>query len=208
MNNLVLLRHGQSIWNLENRFTGWKDIELSEKGKIEAKDSGRLISKKNIKIDKVYSSVLKRANDTAIIAMKEAEYNHLFSNKKLIMNKNQAFNERDYGNLTGLNKKETSIKFGEEQVHLWRRSFDINPPGGESLKDVVGRVQPYFEKTIKQDIKEGSNILLSAHGNSLRALFFILKFYDIKTITTAEIPTGKPFIVEYEKNEIINKYFL
>ena len=208
MSKLVLLRHGQSQWNLENRFTGWKDIGLSEKGVLEAKESGRLIKEKKILIDAVYSSKLKRANDTAIIAMKEANYDHLFNDGELIMTKNKAVNERDYGDLTGLNKKETAEKYGKEQVHIWRRSYDVQPPGGESLKNVVERVKPYFENTIKKDLEDEKNILLSAHGNSLRALFLILNFYTIETISTAEIPTGKPFIIEYENKKITNKYFL
>ena len=127
--------------------------------------------------------------------MKEAEYNHLFDGEKLIMIKNDSLNERDYGELTGLNKLETANKFGKDQVHIWRRSFDINPPGGESLKDVVNRVEPYFNEIIKKDLLENKNILVAAHGNSLRALFFILNFYDIKSISQAEIPTGKPFVI-------------
>ena len=208
MNKLVLLRHGQSQWNLENRFTGWKDIELSENGILEAKESGRLIKEKKIPIDIVYSSELKRSIDTAIIAMKEANYDHLFNNGELIIIKNIAVNERDYGDLTGLNKQETAEKFGKEQVHIWRRSYDVNPPGGESLKNVVERVKPYFESSMKKDLEDKKNILLSAHGNSLRALFLILNFYTAETISTAEIPTGKPFIIEYESNKITNKYFL
>ena len=205
---LILLRHGQSQWNLENRFTGWKDIGLSENGELEAKNSGRLIREKKIPIDVVYSSELKRAIDTAIIAMKEANYDHLFNNGELIIIKNIAVNERDYGDLTGLNKKETAEKYGKEQVHIWRRSYDVNPPGGESLKNVVERVKPYFESSMKKDLEDEKNILLSAHGNSLRALFLILNFYTAETISTAEIPTGKPFIIEYENNKITNKYFL
>ena len=208
MSKLVLLRHGQSQWNLENRFTGWKDIELSENGILEAKESGRLIKEKIIPIDIVYSSGLKRAIDTAVIAMKEANYDHLFNNGELIIIKNIAVNERDYGDLTGLNKKETAEKYGKEQVHIWRRSYDVNPPGGESLKHVVERVKPYFENTMKKDLENRKNILLSAHGNSLRALFLILNFYTAETISTVEIPTGKPFIIEYENNKITKKYFL
>jgi len=140
--------------------------------------------------------------------MKEANYDHLFNNGDLIIIKNIAVNERDYGDLTGLNKKETAEKYGKEQVHIWRRSYDVNPPGGESLKNVVERVKPYFENTMKKDLENEKNVLLSAHGNSLRALFLILNFYTAETISTAEIPTGKPFIIEYENNKITNKYFL
>ena len=208
MNKLILLRHGQSLWNQENRFTGWKDVDLSSNGIIEAKNSGILIKTQNIKIDKIYSSNLKRANDTAIIAMEEAGYDFLFENGNLIMTKNEALNERDYGELTGLNKLETANKFGKEQVHIWRRSFDVNPPGGESLKEVVARVKFYFENIIMKDILDNKNILIAAHGNSLRALLLILNFYDINSISKAEIPTGKPFVIEYERKKIINKYYL
>ena len=208
MSILVLLRHGQSQWNLENRFTGWEDVGLSKKGILEAKESGKLLKQKGIKIDKVYSSDLKRANETAILAMREGKYRHLFKNNKLIMTKNVAVNERDYGDLTGLNKEETADKFGKDKVHIWRRSFDVNPPGGESLKDVVNRVQPYFETEIRKDIYEGKNILLAAHGNSLRALFLILEFSTIENISSVEIPTGKPYIIEFQDKKIINRYFL
>jgi len=208
MSKLVLLRHGQSKWNLENRFTGWKDIGLSEKGTLEAKEAGRLIKEKKILIHKVYSSKLKRAIDTAIIAMKEANYDHLFDKGELIIKKNIAVNERDYGDLTGFNKQMIAEKYGDDQVHIWRRSYDVSPPGGESLKNVVERVKPYFESTIKKDLEDEKNIILSAHGNSLRALLFILNFYNTKTIAEAEIPTGKPVIVEYENNQLVKKYFL
>ena len=140
--------------------------------------------------------------------MKEANYDHLFNNGDLIIIKNIAVNERDYGDLTGLNKKETAEKYGKEQVHIWRRSYDVNPPGGESLKNVVERVKPYFENTMKKDLENRKNILLSAHGNSLRALFLILDFYSTETISTVEIPTGKPFVIEYMNNKITDKYFL
>ena len=126
----------------------------------------------------------------------------------VILIKNTAVNERDYGDLTGLNKQETAEKYGKEQVHIWRRSYDVNPPGGESLKNVVERVKPYFENAMKKDLENKKNILLSAHGNSLRALFLILNFYTPETISTVEIPTGKPFVIEYENNKITNKYFL
>ena len=208
MSILVLLRHGESEWNLENRFTGWKNINLSEKGILEAKEAGKRIKDSKINIDKVYSSELKRANDTAEISMKEAQYHHLFKNNKLLMIKNVALNERDYGNLTGLNKKETAEKFGKEQVQIWRRSFDVNPPGGESLKDVLLRVKPYYEEVIKNDLEKNTNVLLSAHGNSLRALFIVLNIYSKKDIAKAEIPTGKPYFIEFENNNILNNYYL
>ena len=208
MSILVLLRHGESEWNLENRFTGSKNVDLSEKGILEAKEAGKRIKDSKINIDKVYSSDLKRANDTAEISMKEAQYQHLFKDNKLLMIKNVALNERDYGNLTGLNKKETAEKFGKEQVQIWRRSFDVNPPGGESLKDVLLRVKPYYEEVIKNDLEKNTNILLSAHGNSLRALFIVLNIYSKENISKAEIPTGKPYFIEFEKNNILNNYYL
>ena len=208
MNRLILLRHGESKWNLENRFTGWKDIELSPNGIKEAIQSGKLMSLNNLLIDVVYSSKLKRANHTAEIALKEGNYDHLFKDGNLIVNKNIALNERDYGDLTGLNKKDTAEKYGKDQVHIWRRSYETNPPGGESLKNVVERVEPYYEKFIKNDLHNGKNVLLSAHGNSLRALFLILNFYNKENISQAEIPTGKPYIVEFNNEKIIDNYFL
>ena len=136
MNKLILLRHGQSQWNLENRFTGWKDVPLTEKGQDEARNAGQLIKKHKIKIDKIFSSNLQRANKTAEIAMKEADIKDLWSNNKLILTKNESLNERDYGDLVGLNKQDTAEKYGKEQVHIWRRSYNVPPPGGESLENV------------------------------------------------------------------------
>ena len=154
MNKLVLLRHGQSQWNLENRFTGWKDVSLTDQGVEEAKNAGYLIKKNNIIFDKIFSSVLKRANQTAELAIKEADMNQFISKNELIYTKDQSLNERDYGDLVGLNKAETAEKFGKEQVHIWRRSYDTPPPNGESLKDVVERVSPYFDQKIKPLLME------------------------------------------------------
>ena len=165
MNKLVLLRHGQSQWNLENRFTGWKDVPLTEKGINEANNAGHLLKKHNIKIDKVFSSVLERANKTAEIALKEADLKNLWDRDKLLMTRNENLNERDYGDLVGLNKQETAEKFGKKQVHIWRRSFDTPPPNGESLKNVVDRVSPYFKEKIKPLLDQNKNILIAAHGN-------------------------------------------
>ena len=148
MNKLILLRHGQSQWNLENRFTGWKNVPLTEKGETEAKKAGELIKKHNISIDRVFSSLLERANRTAEIAIIHADLNNLLENNKLIMTCSEKLNERDYGDLVGLNKQETADKFGKDQVHIWRRSYDTPPPNGESLKDVVERVSPYFRKIL------------------------------------------------------------
>ena len=157
MNKLVLLRHGQSQWNLENRFTGWRDVPLTEKGIQEAKNAGLLIKKNNIIIDKVFSSVLERANKTAEIAITEAGIKSLIDGENVNYTKNQKLNERDYGDLVGLNKAETAEKFGKEQVHIWRRSYDVSPPNGESLKDVVSRVSPYFENEIEPLIMDNKN---------------------------------------------------
>jgi len=164
MNKLVLLRHGQSQWNLENKFTGWKDVPLTEKGINEANNAGLLLKKNNIKIDKIFSSVLERANKTAEIAIKASEIENLHKNGLLIYEKDQRLNERDYGDLVGLNKTETAEKFGKEQVHIWRRSYDTPPPNGESLKDVVDRVSPYFREIIQPFILDKKNVLIAAHG--------------------------------------------
>ena len=208
MNKLVLLRHGQSQWNLENRFTGWKDVPLTEKGINEANNAGYLLKKHNIKIDKVFSSVLERANKTAEIAIKASEIENLHKNGKLIYEKNQNLNERDYGDLVGLNKAETADKFGKEQVHIWRRSYDTPPPNGESLKDVVNRVSPYFTDTIKPYILNKKNVLIAAHGNSLRAIMIKVGMYKPEEISSIELPTGSPLCIDYKNGELIKHYYL
>jgi len=208
MNKLVLLRHGQSKWNLENRFTGWKDVPLTEKGIKEANNAGYLLKKHNIKIDKVFSSVLERANKTAEIAMKASEIENLHKNGKLIYEKNQNLNERDYGDLVGLNKAETADKFGKEQVHIWRRSYDTPPPNGESLEDVVDRVSPYFTETIQPHILNKKNVLIAAHGNSLRAIMIKVGMYKPEEISSIELPTGSPLCLDYQNGELIEHYYL
>ena len=208
MNKLVLLRHGQSQWNLENRFTGWKDVPLTEKGINEANNAGYLLKKHNIKIDKVFSSVLERANKTAEIAIKASEIENLHENGKLIYVKNQNLNERDYGDLVGLNKSETADKFGKEQVHIWRRSYDTPPPNGESLKDVVDRVSPYFTETIQPHILNKKNVLIAAHGNSLRAIMIKVGMYKPEEISSIELPTGCPLCLDYQNGELIEHYYL
>ena len=208
MNKLVLLRHGQSQWNLENRFTGWKDVPLTEKGIEEAKNAGQLIKKNNIKFDKIFSSVLQRANKTAEIAMKEAEMKHLFNNNQLNYTKDQSLNERDYGDLVGLNKAETADKFGKEQVHIWRRSYDTPPPNGESLKDVVSRVSPYFTETIQPYILNKKNVLIAAHGNSLRAIMIKVGMYKPEEISSIELPTGSPLCLNYDNGQLKKHYYL
>ena len=208
MNKLVLLRHGQSQWNLENRFTGWTDVPLTKQGIIEAKNAGNLIKKNNIKFDKIFSSNLLRANKTAELAIKEAGLDDLFKNNQLIYIKHQSLNERDYGDLVGLNKLETAEKFGKEQVHIWRRSYDVPPPNGESLKDVVNRVSPYFLKNIQPLVLEGKNILIAAHGNSLRAIMIKVGLYKPEEISSIELPTGSPLCLEYKNGQLIKDYYL
>ena len=208
MNKLVLLRHGQSQWNLENRFTGWKDVPLTEKGVNEAKNAGLLIKKNNVKIDKVFSSVLERANKTAEIAIKASEIVNLYKNGSFIYEKDQRLNERDYGDLVGLNKAETANKFGKEQVHIWRRSYDIPPPNGESLKDVVDRVSPYFTDKIKPFILDKKNVLIAAHGNSLRAIMIKVGMYKPEEISSIELPTGSPLCLDYDQGQLKKYYYL
>ncbi len=202
MNYLVLLRHGESEWNKENKFTGFTDVDLSANGVEEAKQAGRELKAKGIKFDTVYTSTLKRAYNTATIALKEA------GQPALEFIKHDDLRERDYGDLTGLNKDEMRKKFGEEQVHIWRRSYDVPPPNGESLKDVVERVGPYYREHIEPRIKAGENVLLAAHGNTLRAMLIILGENTPENINNAEIPTGVPLVFEYEKGVRKKNYFL
>ncbi len=208
MNKLILLRHGQSQWNFENKFTGWKDVPLTEKGQNEAKKAGQLIKKHKIKIDKIFSSNLQRANKTAEIAIKEAEIIDLWEENKLIMSTDDSLNERDYGDLVGLNKIETAKKFGEDQVHVWRRSYDTPPPNGESLKDVVNRVSPYYEREILPYINDNKNVLIAAHGNSLRATMIQLGLYKPEQISSIELPTGSPFCIDFNNGILEKSYFL
>lgn len=189
---LVLLRHGQSVWNLENKFTGWVDVELSDKGKEEAKKAGDKL--KGLHFDYAYSSALKRAQETLQIALNEAGI------KNVPTKFDKALNERMYGDLQGLNKAETAKKFGDEQVHIWRRSYDVAPPNGESLKDTAERVIPYFESEIVPKIKAGKNIIIAAHGNSLRALVMYLEKMTPDEIIKFELATGVPRLYELDSN--------
>ncbi|MEC9236278.1 MAG: 2,3-bisphosphoglycerate-dependent phosphoglycerate mutase, partial [Pseudomonadota bacterium] len=183
---LILLRHGESEWNLQNRFTGFKDVDLTENGEAEAKRAGQLLKDAGIKVDKVFSSTQKRANRTADIALTEAGQPDKFAT----MVRHDDLRERDYGDLTGLNKDETRQKYGDEQVHIWRRSYDVPPPGGECLKDVVeNRVRPYFEKEIQPCLDNGETVLMAAHGNSLRATLIIIGAETPDSINEAEMPT-------------------
>lgn len=195
---LTLLRHGESQWNLENRFTGWVDVDLSGKGEAEAVRAGTVLA--NVPIDMVFTSVLMRAIRTADLALTEA------GRTALPVMRDQALNERHYGDLQGLNKAETAEKFGAEQVHVWRRSFDVAPPGGESLKDTKARVMPYYEAQIEPRLKEGSNILVVAHGNSLRALIMHIEGLTPDEILKTEIPTGVPITYELDEDlNVVNK---
>ena len=192
MSLLILLRHGQSQWNLENRFTGWIDVPLSPKGEEEAHKAGQKL--KQYPIDKAYTSALIRAQETLRFVLEE------IGKIDIPIEKDQALNERHYGDLQGLNKAETAKKFGEEQVHIWRRSYDVAPPAGESLKDTAARTLPYFEKKILPDLKAGKNILIAAHGNSLRSITMSLEKLTKEEVLKLEIPTGVPIVYEVDGN--------
>lgn len=205
MNYLVLLRHGQSQWNLENRFTGFHDVDLTENGEAEAKKAGQMIKEAGITFDALYSSTQKRANRTAGIVLKEAGQEGLFD----AMVRHPHLRERDYGDLTGLDKDETRAKYGDDQVHIWRRSYDVAPPGGECLQDVVeNRVRPYFTQEIKPLLDSGKNVIMVAHGNSLRAVLITLGVETPDSINDAEFPTGIPLVFEMENGAVKKRYFL
>jgi 2,3-bisphosphoglycerate-dependent phosphoglycerate mutase len=218
MGKLILTRHGQSIWNAENKFTGWVDVGLSEQGILEAKNSGKLIKNLNINIDITYTSFLKRAIKTLTVILEE-------NNLELELNTSWELNERHYGSLTGLNKEETKKQIGEEQFKKYRRSWDVSPPPlsendknqslfsplntsipqgliplTESLKDTYNRVIPFFESKIKPDLQKNKNIIITAHGNSLRALCKKLFNISDQKINELEIPTGNPLIIEFDQN--------
>jgi len=225
MTKLILTRHGQSIWNAENRFTGWVDVDLSDKGIAEAEKSGQIIKELNIKIDISYTSYLKRAIKTLTSILKK-------NNIKLKFNTAWQLNERHYGSLTGLNKEEKKKKIGEEKFKKYRRSWNIAPPPmeekneyqnlfsplnssiplgmspfTESLKDTYNRVVPFYENEIKKNLIDNKNVLISAHGNSLRALCkYLFNISDTK-INELEIPTGNPLVIEFENNLKVNKYY-
>jgi 2,3-bisphosphoglycerate-dependent phosphoglycerate mutase len=184
---LVLVRHGQSEWNLKNLFTGWKDVDLTEQGVNEARAAGRKLKAQGLKFDCAYTSVLKRANRTLDLILEEMD-------QKVPIVRDQALNERDYGDLVGLNKDDARKKWGEEQVHIWRRSYDVPPPGGESLKDTVARALPYYVQEIQPRVLRGERTLISAHGNSLRALIMVLERLTPEQILKRELATGVPII--------------
>lgn len=222
MVKLILVRHGESLWNKKNLFTGWTDVDLSEKGLEEARHAGKLL--KGISIDKIYTSVLKRAIKTAFYIMDESDI--LYKE----VTKAWQLNERHYGALQGLNKDEMKEKYGEEKVHMWRRSYDILPPliseeknnllkddrykgvqipRAENLKLTLERVLPYYKEHIEKDLRNKKNVLVVAHGNSIRALLKYLENIKDEDITSLEVPTGRPLVLELDDNlNLINKYYL
>ena len=185
---LVLTRHGESEWNLKNLFTGWKDPGLTEKGIEEAKAAGRGLKALGLSFDVAYTSALTRAQHTLSLILEE------IGQPGLTTIKDWRLNERDYGDLSGLNKAETAAKYGDEQVHIWRRSYDVPPPGGESLKDTLARTLPYYMKTIQPDVLSGKRVLVAAHGNSLRALIMAIEGLTPEQILKRELHTGVPVI--------------
>ncbi len=203
MAKLVLLRHGQSQWNLENRFTGWIDIPLTDAGMVEAQEAGQKISMAQIHLDEAFTSVLKRAIDTLTICLRAA------GQEGIPISYDAALNERHYGDLQGLNKDETAEKFGAEQVKIWRRSYDVPPPNGESLKDTAARTLPYFNAKIIPALKAGKNVLISAHGNSLRAIVMVLDGLDEEQIVALNIPNGVPIVYDFDAlGSPVNKHEL
>ena len=189
MARLVLLRHGESQWNLENRFTGWVDVPLSPKGIEEAKQAGEKL--RGFTFDRAFTSVLTRANETLRLVLEA------IGQTTIPIEKDKALNERMYGDLQGLNKAETAQKYGDAQVKIWRRSYDVKPPGGESLKDTAERALPYYEKMIKPHLLKGETIIIAAHGNSLRALVMELDQLSKEEVLELNIPTGVPLLYEF-----------
>jgi 2,3-bisphosphoglycerate-dependent phosphoglycerate mutase len=191
---LVLVRHGQSEWNLKNLFTGWKDPALTEKGIAEAKAAGQRLKAKGLTFDICFTSALSRAQNTLKLILEE------MGQTGLPETRDQALNERDYGELTGLNKDDARKKWGEEQVHIWRRSYDVPPPGGESLKDTLARSLPYYVHTIQPHVLEGKTVLVAAHGNSLRSLIMAIEGLTPEQILKRELETGVPVVYRLKAN--------
>ncbi|MBI3355449.1 MAG: 2,3-bisphosphoglycerate-dependent phosphoglycerate mutase [Nitrospirae bacterium] len=201
MARLVLLRHGESQWNLENRFTGWVDVPLSPRGIQEAKNAGDKL--RGLSFDRAFTSVLIRANDTLRLVLEA------IGQTQIPIEKDKALNERMYGELQGLNKAETARKYGEAQVRIWRRSYDVKPPGGESLKDTAERVLPYYESKIKPCLSKGETVLVAAHGNSLRALVMELEELSKEQVLELNIPTGVPLLYELDNSgKVISHRYL
>jgi 2,3-bisphosphoglycerate-dependent phosphoglycerate mutase len=201
MARLVLLRHGESQWNLENRFTGWVDVPLSPRGIEEAKNAGNKL--RSFVFNRAFTSVLQRANETLRLVLDE------IGQPNIPIEKDKALNERMYGDLQGLNKDETAKKYGEAQVKIWRRSYDVRPPGGESLKDTAERTLPYYEQAIKPYLMKGETILVAAHGNSLRALVMQLEQLSREQVLELNIPTGAPLLYEMdETGKVVDHRYL
>jgi len=196
---LVLLRHGQSEWNLKNLFTGWKDVDLTEQGVAEAKKAGEKLKARGIKFDVAFTSVLRRAQRTLDLVLAE------MGSGKIPIIKDQALNERDYGDLVGLNKDDARKKWGDEQVQKWRRSYDVAPPGGESLKDTVARALPYFVQEILPRVLRGERTIVAAHGNSLRALVMVLERLSPEGILKRELATGVPILYHLNSDSSVSE---
>jgi 2,3-bisphosphoglycerate-dependent phosphoglycerate mutase len=201
MARLVLLRHGESQWNLENRFTGWVDVPLSPKGIEEAKQAGEKL--RGFTFDRAFTSVLTRANETLRLVLEA------IGQTTIPIEKDKALNERMYGDLQGLNKAETAKKYGDAQVKIWRRSYDVKPPGGESLKDTAERALPYYEKMVKPYLLKGETIIIAAHGNSLRALVMELDQLSKEEVLELNIPTGVPLLYELDdRGKVLSHRYL
>ena len=198
MPQLVLIRHGESQWNLENRFTGWVDVPLSPKGEEEAREAGQKLQA--FRFDCAFTSVLMRAQNTLRIVLEE------IGQTGIPIKEDKALNERMYGELQGLNKAETAKKFGDEQVKIWRRSFDVPPPGGESLKDTAERVLPYYESQIRQELLAKKTVLVVAHGNSLRSLVMRLEDLSREAVLELNIPTGAPLFYDMDDNGAVTAH--
>ncbi len=200
MSTLVLVRHGESQWNLENRFTGWVDVPLTPKGEEEAHRAGQRLKAENIQFDQAYTSELQRAQNTLNIILEE------LAQAGIPIEKSQALNERHYGDLQGLNKAETAVKFGDEQVKIWRRSYDIAPPNGESLKDTAARTLPYFDTTIVPRLKQGKNVIVGAHGNSLRSIVMHLEKLTKEQVLELNLGTAVPLVYKLDESlKIVSK---
>lgn len=194
---LVLVRHGQSDWNLKNLFTGWKDPDLTDKGQAEAKAAGQRLKALGLNFDIAFTSALTRAQHTCKLILNELGQSDLRTIRE------QALNERDYGDLSGLNKDDARAKWGEEQVHVWRRSYDVPPPNGESLKDTVARVLPYYCQEILPRVLNGERVIVAAHGNSLRALVMVLDRLTPDTIPSMELDTGVPLVYRLKSDSTV-----
>ncbi len=200
---LVLVRHGQSEWNEKNLFTGWADVDLTRRGVAEARRAAKALKEKGLQFDEAYTSELIRAQRTLDIILED------LGQSDIPITRDKALNERDYGDLVGMNKDEARKKWGEEQVHIWRRSYDVPPPGGESLKDTAERAVPYFERHILPKVEAGENVLVSAHGNSLRAIIMWLEKLAPEEVLKLELETGVPIVYELDdEGRIVNKEVL